>query len=98
MLNEVCNLAGKDPALKGKLKFMGVGKGNDDKAMKMWKTFYKVPFPMIADPNSKFAEALNFSNYPVTMVLDKTRKIVWVHVGAFDNAQEVLKGIKAAVK
>ncbi len=98
MLNEVYNLAGQDPALKGKLKFMGVGKGNDEMAMKMWKAFYKVPFPMIADPDSKFAEALNFPNYPVTMVLDKSRKIVWVHVGAFDNAAEVLKGIKAAVK
>ena len=98
MLNNVYNLANQDPTLKGKLKFMAVGKDNDEIAMKMWKAFHKVPFPMIADPHGTFAKALNFSNYPVTMVLDKSGKIVWVHVGAFDNAEEALKSIKAVVK
>jgi peroxiredoxin len=98
VLNELYNLANQDPDLKDKLKFMGVGKDNDEMAMKMWKAFYKVPFPMIADPQAMFAKALNFPNYPVTMVLNKSGKIVWVHVGAFDNAEEALKGIKAVVK
>lgn len=98
VLNELYNKANQDPALKGKLKFMAVGKDNDETAMKMWKAFHKVPFPMIADPGGIFAKALNFSNYPVTMVLDKSGKIVWVHVGAFDNAEEALKGIKAVAK
>lgn len=98
MLTGLYNLAKQDPALKDKLKFMAVGKDNDETAMKMWKAFHKVPFPMIADPGGIFAKALNFPNYPVTMVLDKTGKIVWVHVGAFDNAEEALKGIKAVVK
>jgi len=98
VLNKLYNLANQDPALKDKLKFMGVGKDNDETAMKMWKGFHKVPFPMIADPGGMFARTLNFPNYPVTMVLDKSGKIVWVHVGAFDNAEEALKGIKAVIK
>jgi peroxiredoxin len=98
VLNEVYNLANQDPALKGKLKFVGVGKDNDEMAMKMWKAFHKVPFPMIADPDGAFAKALNFPNYPVSMVLDKSGKIVWVHVGVFGNAEEALKDIKAVVK
>lgn len=98
MLNELYHQSNQDPALKGKLKFMAVGKDNDEAAMKMWKAFHKVPFPMIADPGGTFAKALNFPNYPVTMVLDKSGKIVWVHVGAFDNAGEALKAIKAVVK
>lgn len=56
MVNELYNLANQDPALKGKLKFLGVGKDNDEMAMKMWKAFYKVPFPMIADPSGMFAK------------------------------------------
>lgn len=98
MLNKLYTMANQDPALKDKLKFMGVGKDNDANAMKMWQVFHKVPFPMIADPDGTFAKALNFANYPVTMVLDKSGKIMWVHVGAFDNAEEALKGIKAVVK
>ncbi len=98
MLNELYNLASQDAALKDKMKFMAIGKDNDETAMKMWKAFHKVPFPMIADPNAIFAKALNFPNYPVTMVLDKSGKIVWVHVGAFQDAEEALKGIKTVVK
>ncbi len=98
MLNKLYTMANQDPTLKDKLKFMAVGKDNDNNAMKMWKVFHKVPFPIIADPDAIFAKALNFSNYPVTMVLDKSGKIVWVHVGAFDNAEGALKGIKAVVK
>lgn len=98
VLNKLYNLVNQDPSLKDKLKFMGLGKDNDETAMKMWKGFHKVPFPMIADPDGIFAKALNFSAYPVTLVLDKSGKIVWVHVGAFDNAEEALKGIKAVIK
>ncbi|MHB9071929.1 MAG: peroxiredoxin family protein [Desulfobaccales bacterium] len=98
VLNKLYNLANQDSALKGKLKFIAVGKDDNEIKMKMWKAFHKVPFPLIADPDATFAKALNFSNYPVTMVLDKSGKIVWVHVGAFDNAEEALKGIKAVAK
>lgn len=98
MLNKLYNMANQNPTLKNKLKFIAVGKDNDETAMKMWKVFHKVPFPIIADPDAIFAKALNFSNYPVTMVLDKSGKILWVHVGAFDNAEEALKGIIAVVK
>ena len=41
---------------------------------------------------------MNFSAYPVTVVLDRSGKILFVHIGAFENAGEVLKGIKAVVK
>jgi peroxiredoxin len=98
VLNDLYNLAKQDVSLKDKLKFLAVGKDDNEIKMKMWKAFHKVPFPLLADPNGTFAKALNFPNYPVTMVLDKSGKIVWVHVGAFDNAEEVLKGIKAVVK
>jgi len=76
VLNKLYNLVNQDPTLKDKLKFLAVGKDDNDIKMKMWKAFHKVPFPLIADPNGIFAKALNFANYPVTMVLDKSGKIV----------------------
>ena len=42
--------------------------------------------------------ALNFTPYPVTVILDNTGKIVFVHIGAFESADEVLGKIKAVVK
>lgn len=98
ILNELYNKVQQDAALKGKLKFMSVGQGNDEMAAKGWKAIQKVPFPVIPDPNSALGKAINFSPYPVSMVLDKNGKILWVEIGAFDSADEALKAIKSVVK
>jgi peroxiredoxin len=97
-LNELYNKVQQDAALKDKIKFMSVGQGNDETQVKMWKAFQKVPFAVIPDPNATLGKALNFSPYPVTMVVDQSGKILWVEIGAFESADEALKGIKAVVK
>jgi thiol-disulfide isomerase/thioredoxin len=97
-LNQLHNIVQQDPALKDKLKFMSVGQKNDEIAAKMWKAFHKVPFPVLPDPNADLGKALNFSPYPVSMIVDKGGKILWVEIGAFESADEALKAIKAVVK
>ena len=87
-----------DAQLKDKLKFVGAGQGNEEPQLKMWQAFHKVPFPLVPDPDNSFGKALNFTPYPVTVILDKTGKIVFVHIGAFESADEVLAKIKAVVK
>lgn len=98
ILNDLYNKVQQDAALKDKVKFMSVGQGNDETAVKMWKAFHKVPFAVIPDSSSSLGKALNFSPYPVSMVLDKNGKILWVEIGAFESADEALKAIKAVVK
>lgn len=97
-LNQLFDRVQQDSALKGKLKFMAVAQSGDTGPVMAWKAMQKVPFPVLPDPNSTLGKALNFTPYPVTMVVDKSGKIVWVQVGAFDDVDEVFKGIKAAVK
>jgi protein-disulfide isomerase len=98
LMNALFTKVEADAQLKGKLKFLAAGQGNDEAAMKMWQAFHKVPFPLVPDPDSSFGKALNFTPYPVTVILDKTGKIVFVHIGAFESVDEVLPKIKAAVK
>lgn len=97
-LNQLFNQVQQDAALKGKVKFMSVGQANDEMAAKAWKVIQKVPFPVIPDPNSGLGKALNFTPYPVSMLVDKSGKLLWVHIGAFDSVDEALKGIKAVAK
>jgi len=98
VLNKLFGLVQKDAQLKDKLKFISVGQGNDENGAKMWKAVQKVPFPVVPDQDSKLGKALNFSPYPVSVVLDKSGKVVWVHIGSFDSADEALKEIKKVVK
>jgi peroxiredoxin len=97
-LNEMYNKVQQDAALKDKVVFMSVGQGDNEIKAKGWKVIQKVPFPVLPDPNATLGKALNFSPYPVTMLVDKSGKILWVEVGAFESADEALKGIKAAAK
>lgn len=97
-MNQLYEKVQADPQLKNKLKFIGAGQGNDAAQLKMWQAFNKVPFPLVPDPNNSFGKALNFTPYPVTVVMDKSGKIVFAHVGAFDNPDEVFQKLKAVVK
>jgi thiol-disulfide isomerase/thioredoxin len=98
VMNALFNKVQGDAQLKDKLKFLAAGQGNDETAMKMWQAFNKVPFPLVPDPDSAFGKALNFTPYPVTVILDKAGKIVFVHIGSFESVDEVLPKIKAVVK
>lgn len=98
VLNAVFNMVQKDAKLKDKLKVMAAAQGQDDAPVKMWKALHKVPFPLVPDQDSKLGKALNFSPYPVSVVLDKTGKVVWVHLGTFESADEALREIKKVVK
>jgi len=98
VMNALYSKVQADAQLKDKLKIIGTGQGNEAAQLKMWQAFHKVPFPLVPDPDSSFGKALNFTPYPVTVVLDKTGKIVFAHVGAFENADEVFAKLKAIVK
>jgi thiol-disulfide isomerase/thioredoxin len=98
IMNKLYEKVQADAKLKNKLKFIGAGQGNEAAQMKMWKAFYKVPFPLVPDPKNSFGKALNFTPYPVSVVLNKSGKILFVHIGSFDNADEVLQKIKAVTK
>jgi thiol-disulfide isomerase/thioredoxin len=98
ILNQLYEKVEADPQLKNKIKFIGTGQGNTVVQIKMWKAFNKVPFALVPDPNSTWGKAVNFTPYPVSMVLNKSGKILYVHVGTFENADEVLQKIKAVVK
>ncbi len=98
-LNQVFTMVQQDPNLKGKVKFLGAAQGSDSGPVMAWKALQKVPFPIVPDTNSGLGKALNFTPYPVTFIVDnRSGKIVWVEIGAIDNAEEAFQGIKAAVK
>ena len=98
VLNKLYSMVQQDAVLKSELKFLAMGQNNNIDEVKMWQVFHKVPFPVLPDTVGTFGKALKFSAYPVTVVLDRSGKILFVHIGAFENANEVLKGIKAIVK
>lgn len=98
IMNQLFDKVQQDAALKDKVKFLGLAQGNDANAVKMWKMFQKIQFPQIADSKSAWGDAVNFHPYPVSYLVDKSGKILWVHIGTFESADETLKEIKKLAK
>ncbi len=95
-LNKLYKLvAGSD--LKDRLKFIGVV-SNPVGATNWWKTTYKVPFPLLSDPDWEIAGALKISGTPTTVVLAKDGKVVYLEDGVFGHPEKVLKVLKTRLK
>ena len=97
VLNALFNGVENDPKLKNKLKFLAAAQGQDRTEAWMWKRSQRVPFPVVPDIDSKFGKALNFSPYPVTVVLNKSGKVVWVHIGVFGDPDRAFREIVKVV-
>jgi alkyl hydroperoxide reductase subunit AhpC len=98
VLNALYKKVADDANLKDQIKFVAAAQGQDQKVAKMWKTVKKVPFPVVPDTDWKLSKAMNFPHYPVTMLVDKNGKVLWVHIAEFDSTSEVLAAIKKAMK
>jgi peroxiredoxin len=100
IINTIFSRVQQDPELKNKVRFVGEMQGDSADKVKAWKDVHKVPFPLIPDPESTLGDALNFHPYPVTFVLDKNHKIVYLLIGEMKNSDvdEVISWLKNTLK
>jgi hypothetical protein len=98
VLNALYRKVASDPTLKNQIKFVAAAQGEGPYAAQNWKRFKKVPFAVVPDDTSKLGAAMNFGPYPVTLLVDKSGKVLWVHVGEFQDADQAFRGIKKAIR
>jgi peroxiredoxin len=85
-------------SLKDKVKIIAVGESNQASALKQFKAAYKIPYPLLPDPDWKIGTAFNIGGTPTTVVVDKSGRVLLTEDGVFDNAEAMLKKLKASVK
>jgi hypothetical protein len=98
VLNELYRLVAGDPALRSQIKFVAADQGQGQDAAERWKKNKNVPFAVVPDSGSRLSTAMNFSPYPVTMLVDKGGTVLWVRVGEFHDAYAALQEIKRAIR
>jgi hypothetical protein len=98
VLNELYRMVAGDPTLSNKIKFLAAAQGQGQDAVEMWKRFERVPFAVVPDLDNKLGAAMNFSSYPVTLLVDKGGTVLWVHVGVFNDPSAALQGIRNAIR
>ena len=97
-MNRLYNLVSKSD-LKDKVKFIAVGESDNESSLRRFKAAYKVPFPMVPDPDWAIGvDIFNIEGTPTTVVVDKHGRVLLNEVGAFDNAGHMFKKLKARLK
>ena len=103
--NEVVSLLEDDPVTKGRVKWMGVGVGNNEKEVATFKERKHVAFPVLTDVDFKFYDAVGGPGgvrTPLTILVRKDEKrrgiVVDSHVGFRRNKEEIIEGIQAALQ
>jgi peroxiredoxin len=84
--------------LKDKLKILSVGESNDASALKKFKAAYKIPYPLVPDPDWELCSACTVSGTPTTVLVDKSGKVLLMEEGTFGDAGAMFKKIKAKLK
>ena len=98
VVNRLYNLVAKSD-LKDKVKFIAVGEGDNVSSSRRFKAAYKVPFPMVPDPDWDIGvDIFHITGTPTTVVVDKNGKVLLTEDGTFDKADAVFKKLNERVK
>jgi peroxiredoxin len=83
-----------NPALKDKMKLIGIGTGNNLLEIEVFKQNYNIPFPIFPDENFKIHKALGEVRTPFFIALkmegDGSHEIVHTHLGGLTDTRAFL--------
>jgi hypothetical protein len=98
VVNRLYNLVAKSD-LKDRVKFLAVGESDSASSLQRFKAAYKVPFPMVPDPDWAIGvDLFHINGTPTTVLVDKSGAVLMMEDGVFGSAEQVFKKIKAKVK
>ena len=98
IFNRAYEMVASDPGLSRKVRFLGVGVGNNARVVKQFRDEFSVPFPLIPDPRLGLLDALgNPGGTPYTLLLRRTSKgmvVVDAHFGVFDSPETLVDKVR----
>jgi peroxiredoxin len=85
--------------LKNKVKFIAVGGSDTASSLQRFKDTFKVPFPLVPDPDWDIGvDVFHIQGTPTTVVVDKQGKVLLREEGLFTNANQMFKKLKGRLR
>ena len=97
-MNDLYGAIEKDPALKGKVKILGIGAGNSSYEVEVFRKKYSIPFPVIPDPDYAAHKLYGEVRTPYFIALkingNGTHEIIYSKLGSFGDIPAFLDMLK----
>lgn len=92
-VNELFRLIGEND-LSGRIKLLGIGPGNSDFEVGVFRDEYDIPFPLIPDPYYEWHKLMGEVGTPYFLLVQlDNRKILMNDLGPFGTPQELYEKI-----
>jgi hypothetical protein len=102
VLNQVFSLVEKTSQLKGKVKFLGIGAGNNQREVDSFKVEKQISFPIVPDPKFLAYEVIGDPGATPFMLLvrktDSGLLVAQTKIGLTKDPEKILKEINDALK
>lgn len=96
-MNVLYNKIESDPALKGRIKIIGIGAGNSQMEVETYRNRYKVPFPLFPDKEYQIHDLLGQPRTPFFIIVKPQpggkETVVATHLGAYDSPDQFLNTV-----
>ena len=96
-VNRVYRKIEADPALRGKIKLVGIGVGNSAYEVEAFQKKYDIPFPLFPDADFALHKLLGEARTPyfigVKIGPDGSHRVIHSRLGAFESVEKFLEEI-----
>ncbi|MDY6971970.1 MAG: TlpA disulfide reductase family protein [Thermodesulfobacteriota bacterium] len=97
--NKLYSLIESTPETKGRIKMLAIASGSKDEYIKKYIDYFKVPYPIIEDPNFALYEATGSSPLPLAIFVinnpsGQTGIVAGTHTGLNSHYKEILEEMK----
>jgi peroxiredoxin len=102
IFNEVYATIEQDPRLKGKVKMIGIAAGNNTTEVEIFKTAYRIPYPILSDARFDAHIAVGSPRTPFSIWVRRDAQrisiVVSTHLGLIDSAKSALDETRAVLQ
>lgn len=102
IFNEVFSSIQRDPRLKGKVKMIGIGAGNNVNEVQLFRKEYHIPYPILSDARFDAHNAVGGPRTPFSIWVRRDAQrnsiVVSTHLGLIESVKSALDETRAVLQ